>query len=61
MTEKEKCGDFEIFKDDEGKWIVENSITKEVIGKFQYKKEAIEKVASILQNDEDRSENESVC
>ena len=61
MSEKEKCGDFEIFKDEDGWWVVENSITKEIIGKFQKKDDALNKIALLLQSDEDRSENESVC
>ena len=61
MSEKEKCGDFEIFKDENGWWVVENSITKEIIGKFQKKDDALNKIALLLQSDEDRSENESVC
>ena len=61
MSDKEKCGDFEIFKDENGWWIVENSISKDIIGKFQNKDDALNKIATILQNDEERSENESVC
>ena len=61
MSEREKCGEYEIFKDDEDRWIVEHSITKEVIGQYHNKNDALKKVASILQSDEDRSEGKSVC
>jgi len=61
MSDKEKCGDFEIFKDENGWWIVENSITNDIIGKFQNKEDALNEIASILQRVEDLSENESVC
>ncbi len=61
MSERETCGDFEIFRDENDWWIVKNSLSEEIIGKFQSKNEALEKVASILQSEEDRSESESVC
>ena len=61
MSDKENCGDYEIFQDEEGMWVVENSITKHTIGKFQNKNDALKEVASILQSVDDSSENESVC
>lgn len=61
MSERERCGDYEIYLDDEGKWIVENSITKDIIGKFQSKNKALQEIASLIQSDEDRIETESVC
>lgn len=61
MSEKETIGDFEIFKNEEGWWVVKNTNSGKIIGKFQRKEDALEKIALFLQNEEERSESESVC
>jgi hypothetical protein len=61
MPEREQCGDFEIYKDEEDWWVVENFITKVIIGKFLKKEDALEKIAAFLQSDDETTETESVC
>ncbi|MHA1685882.1 MAG: hypothetical protein ACTSYD_05650 [Candidatus Heimdallarchaeaceae archaeon] len=59
MTEREKCGDFEIYFEN-GWWVVENSITGEIIGRFVNKEDALDKIARYFQEDYDETV-ESVC
>jgi len=61
MSGREQCGDYEIYQDDENWWVVENSKTKVIIGKFLKKDDALEKIAVFLQSDEESTESESVC
>lgn len=60
MNERETCGDFEIYFEN-GWWIVKKISDEKIIGKFLNKDDAISKIASVLQSDEDREETESVC
>ncbi|NPD87609.1 MAG: hypothetical protein HGN29_02730 [Asgard group archaeon] len=61
MGNEDQCGDYVVYMTDDGWWEVRNSKTGIIIGKFQKKNDAIEKIALILQDDEDRLESESVC
>ncbi len=61
MSEREQCGDFEIYQDEEDWWVVKNTITKVIIGKFLKKDDALEKIAAFLQSDDETAESESVC
>ena len=61
MANKEQCGDYIIYMTDDDWWEVRNSKTGIIVGKFQKKDDALEKIALILQEDEDRLESESVC
>ena len=61
MSSNERCGDYEIYKNEEGWWIVKNVISLEIIGKFLKKDDALEKIAAFMQEDETREESESVC
>ena len=60
MSEREKCGDFEIYFEN-GWWIVKKISDEKIIGKFLNKDDALSKIASVLQSDENREETESVC
>ena len=61
MANEEKCGDYIIYLTDDDWWEVRNSKTGIIIGKFKKKEDALEKIALILQEDEERLESESVC
>jgi len=61
MANNEQCGDYIIYMTDDDWWEVRNSKTGIIVGKFQKKDDALEKIALILQEDEDRLESESVC
>ena len=61
MAEKEQCGDYEIYLDSENWWVVKDSESGTVIGKFLKKEDALEKIAAFLQKDSEASESESVC
>ncbi|MHA1864887.1 MAG: hypothetical protein ACTSVB_08655 [Candidatus Heimdallarchaeaceae archaeon] len=68
MSEREKCGDFEIYKDEsDGWWVVYDTKKKKRLGKFIDKNSALDKVAFFIQDeksDEEESEYEetgSVC
>jgi len=61
MSEEEQCGDYVIYMNDENWWEIRNIKTGIIVGKFQKKEDALEKVAIILQDDEERFESESVC
>ncbi len=61
MSNEEECGDYLIYLTDDNWWEVRNSKTGIIVGKFQKKEDALEKIALILQDDEDRLESESVC
>lgn len=61
MSNEEQCGDFIIYLTEENWWEIRNSKTGNIIGKFRKKEDALEKIALILQDDEDRLESESVC
>lgn len=60
MSEREKCGDFEIYFENNW-WIVKRISDEKIIGKFLNKDDALSKIASVLQSDENREETESVC
>ncbi|MBA7551144.1 hypothetical protein ES705_43680 [subsurface metagenome] len=60
MSEREKCGDFEIYFENNW-WIVKKISDEKIIGKFLNKDDALSKIASVLQSDENREETESVC
>ena len=60
MSEREKCGDFEIYFENDW-WIVKRISDEKIIGKFLNKDDALSKIASVLQSDENREETESVC
>ena len=60
MSEREKCGDFEIYFENDW-WIVKKISDEKIIGKFLNKDDALSKIASVLQSDENREETESVC
>lgn len=61
MSDEEKCGDYLIYRTEDNWWEVRNTKTGIIVGKFQKKEDALEKIAMILQDDEDRLESESVC
>ncbi|GAH54050.1 unnamed protein product [marine sediment metagenome] len=61
MANEEQCGDYIIYMTDDDLWEVRNSKTGIIVGKFKKKDDALEKIALILQEDEDRLESESVC
>ncbi|MHA1953700.1 MAG: hypothetical protein ACW96U_07130 [Candidatus Heimdallarchaeaceae archaeon] len=61
MTKEEQCGDYIVYFTDDDWWEVRNSKTGIIIGKFKKKEDALEKIALILQEDEERLESESVC
>ena len=61
MANEKQCGDCIIYMTDDDWWEVRNSKTGIIVGKFQKKDDALEKIALILQEDEDRLESESVC
>lgn len=61
MTSREQCGDYEIYQDEEGWWVVVKSTNNKVIGKFIKKDDALANIASFLQDDSERTESESVC
>lgn len=61
MNEKEQCGDYKIYQDDNGWWVVENLKDGKIIGKFQKKTDALNNIARFLQDDTERVEPESVC
>ncbi len=60
MSEREKCGDFEIYFENNW-WIIKKISDEKIIGKFLNKDDALSKIASVLQSDENREETESVC
>ena len=61
MSDKETCGDFEIYENEGNWWIVKDTRDDKIIGKFQNKEDALEKIAVFLQDDEERLESESTC
>ncbi len=61
MSEREQCGDFEIYLDNEDWWVIKNLISGTILGKFLKKEDALDKIAAFLQSDEERTESESVC
>ncbi|MFW9853028.1 MAG: hypothetical protein ACFFDS_08800 [Candidatus Thorarchaeota archaeon] len=61
MSDKETCGDFEIYKNEGNLWIVKDTRDNKIIGKFQNKEDALEKIAVFLQDNEERLESESTC
>ena len=61
MSDKETCGDFKIYKDEENWWVVKDTRKNKIVGKFQNKDDALEKIAVFLQDDEERLESESTC
>jgi len=61
MSDKETCGDFEIYQNEENWWVVRNIIENKIIGKFKNKEDALEKIAIFLQDDQERLESESTC
>lgn len=61
MTNREQCGDYEIYQNEHGWWVVEKSDDGTVIGKFLKKEDALENIANFLQDDSERTESESVC
>lgn len=61
MSKREQCGDFEIYQDTEGWWIIENVFDGKKLGKFLRKEDALENIAKFLQDDSERTEKESVC
>ena len=61
MSGREQCGDYEIYQTDDGWWEVKKITTDTIIGKFQKKEDALEKIAVFLQDDEERIQEESVC
>lgn len=61
MANEEQCGDYIIYMTDDDWWEVRNSKTGIIVGKFKKKDVALEKIALILQEDEDRLESESIC
>lgn len=61
MAEREQCGDYEYFQDEEGWWVVVKINDGKVIGKFLKKDDALSNIASFLQDDTERTESESVC
>ncbi|MHA1347971.1 MAG: hypothetical protein ACTSVO_09650 [Candidatus Heimdallarchaeaceae archaeon] len=60
MSNAEKCGDYEIYLEDDW-WVVKNTKENKIIGKFISKDAALDKVAVFLQDEEGRTETESVC
>ncbi len=60
MSEREICGDFEIYFENDW-WIVKKISDEKIIGRFLNKDDALSKIASVLQSDENREETESVC
>ena len=50
MSDIEKCGDYEIYLENEW-WVVRNTIEDKIIGKFLTKDDALDKVAHFLQDD----------
>ena len=60
MSDTEKCGDYEIFRENDW-WIVKNILDGTIVGKFLSKEDALDKVAKFLQDDIERTETESVC
>ena len=61
MSEREQCGDYEIYQDNENWWVVKNLVTNVIFGKFLKKDDALEKIAAFLQNSDEITESESVC
>lgn len=59
MSEREECGDFEVYFED-GWWVVKNTVTGEIVGRFINKEDALEKIARFFQEDYEE-EVESVC
>ena len=60
MSDTEKCGDYEIYLENDW-WIVKNTKENKIIGKFISKDTALDKVAAFLKDEEGRMETESVC
>ncbi len=60
MSDTEKCGDYEIYLENNW-WVVKNTKENKIIGKFISKEVALGKVAVFLQDEEGRMETESVC
>ena len=60
MKEKEQCGDYEVFLENDW-WVVRNTKENRIIGKFITKEDALEKIANFLRSVEGREESESVC
>ena len=60
MNDSEQCGDYEIYLEEEW-WVVKNTKDNQILGKFLSKDDALDKVAVFLQDDEGRTESESVC
>ncbi len=58
MSDREVCGDFEVYFDD-GWWVVKRISTGTIFGKFISHEDAMDKVALIMQDEGD--ETESVC
>ncbi len=61
MSEREQCGDYEIYQDNENWWVVKNLVTNVIFGKFLKKDDALEKIAAFLQSSDEITESESVC
>ncbi len=61
MSNREQCGEYEIYQDDEDWWVVKHSSENKIIGKFLKKEDALENIAKFLQDDTERTESESVC
>ncbi len=61
MNSRERCGDYEIYQDDQNWWVVEKFSDGKIIGKFLKKEDALGNIASFLQDDTERTESESVC
>ncbi|MHA1397101.1 MAG: hypothetical protein ACTSSF_05280 [Candidatus Heimdallarchaeaceae archaeon] len=61
MVEKEDCGNYYIYEDEEGWWTIEEKETKKILGKFAEKDDVLEKIAFFIKDEDKRTENESVC
>ena len=60
MSDAEKCGDYEIYLENDW-WVVKNTKENKIIGKFISKDAALDKVAVFLRDEKGRMETESVC
>ncbi|MHA1305296.1 MAG: hypothetical protein ACTSQE_05230 [Candidatus Heimdallarchaeaceae archaeon] len=59
MSEREQCGDYEIFQDEEdGWWTVRNIKTGVILGKFMKKADALEKIAVFFREEGEEEDEE---
>ncbi len=63
MADSEKCGKYEIYEDEsDGWWVVKDTTTGDIMGKFISKDDALNKVALFMDDDDDSDdESGSVC